>query len=57
MIKTKHDTFYSYSTAKTAINEIDVDDVFTSILYSTLIYINLYIEHTKIFRKMFRLDY
>ena len=34
--KTKYDTFYSHSKAKTVINESDIDDVF-ELIYTTTI--------------------
>ena len=46
--KTEYGNFYSSSKAEIIINESDIDDVFQS-NYTTNI--------TKIFRKMFRLDY
>ena len=46
--KTEYDNFYSSSRAEIIINESEIDDVFQS-NYTTNI--------TKIFRKMFRLDY
>ena len=49
--KTKYDTFYSNSKPEIFINENDNDDVFKSI------YTTIYIKHTKIFMKRFRLDF
>ena len=49
--KTKYYSFHSSSKTEIIIIESDIDDVFKSNLYHS------YIEHTKTFRKRFRLDY